>query len=54
MIMRSGTLKAPRQERTLIQEDLKATVGTPNVAIHGESAEEVKKGDQIIGHNKGA
>jgi hypothetical protein len=36
--------QAPREEKTLIQEDLKATVTTPNIAIHGESAEEVKGG----------
>jgi hypothetical protein len=34
--------QAPREEKTFIQEDLKATAVTLNVAIHGESADEVK------------
>jgi hypothetical protein len=39
--------QAPREEKTFIQEDRKATaldkeVVTPNVAIHGESAVEAK------------
>jgi hypothetical protein len=41
--------QATRGEKTFIQEDIKATVldkkvVTPNVAIHGKSAEEVKGG----------